>query len=51
MDGKGMEQKESKEEKKKEKKKEKRKRKGKSNKMLEISLSYGSSLKLILSFD
>ena len=47
MDGKGMEQKESKEE----KKKEKKKRKGKSNKMLEISLSYGSSLKLILSFD
>ena len=50
MDGKGMEQKERKEEKKKEKNK-KRKRKGKWNKMLEISLSYGSSLKLILSFD
>ena len=46
MDGKGMEQKERKEEKKKRKK-----RKGKWNKMLEISLSYGSSLKLILSFD
>ena len=47
MDGKGMEQKERKEE----KKKKKKKRKGKWNKMLEISLSYGSSLKLILSFD
>ena len=53
MDGKGMEQKERKEEKKKKrkKKKKKRKKKGKWNKMLEISLSYGSSLKLILSFD
>ena len=48
MDGKGMEQKESKEEK---KKKTKKKKEGKWNKMLEISLSYGSSLKLILSFD